>query len=63
LWKRLQGAAIFPEVSPLPVEYKDQMACALPSDLKVDRKAFSVGSISKPSDKKAYWLARTPSER
>jgi hypothetical protein len=30
-----------------------------PSDLKVDRKAFSVGSLTELSDEKAYWFART----
>ena len=39
------------------------MARTLPANLKVDRNAFSVGSITEPSDEKAYWLARTPSER
>jgi hypothetical protein len=31
--------------------------------LKVDRKAFSVGSVLEPSDEKAYWLSKTPYER
>jgi hypothetical protein len=39
------------------------MARTLPSSLKIDRKAFSVGSLTEPSDEKAYWLAQTPSER
>lgn len=39
------------------------MARTLPSDLKINRKVFSVGSLTEPSDEKAYWLARTPSER
>ena len=39
------------------------MARTLSSNLKIDRKAFSVGSLTDPSDEKAYWLARTPSER
>ena len=39
------------------------MANILPPSLKVDRKAFSVGSLTEPSDEKEYWLARTPSER
>jgi len=33
------------------------------SNLKIDRTALSVGSLTDPSDEKAYWLARTPSER
>lgn len=39
------------------------MARTLPANLKVDRKAFSVGSLAEPSDEKAYWLARTAAER
>ena len=39
------------------------MARSLPPDLKIDRKAFSVGSLTDPSDEKAYWLSRTPAER
>jgi hypothetical protein len=39
------------------------MARTLPSNLKIDRKAFSVELLTDPSDEKAYWLARTPSER
>lgn len=39
------------------------MARTLPKNLKIDRKAFSVGSLTEPSDEKAYWLARTPAER
>ena len=35
----------------------------LSSNLKVDRKAFSVVSLTDDSDEKAYWLARTPQER
>ena len=35
----------------------------LPADLKVDRTAFSVVSLTDASDEKAYWLARTPHER
>jgi hypothetical protein len=35
----------------------------LPALLKVDRKAFSVASLSDPTDEKAYWLSRTPQER
>ena len=30
---------------------------------KVNRSAFSVGSLHDESDEKAYWLARTPLER
>ena len=33
------------------------------ADLKVDRTAFSVASLTDESDEKAYWLARTPLER
>ena len=39
------------------------MERTLPADLKVDRKAFSIGSLTEPSDDKAYWLTRTPYER
>ena len=35
----------------------------LTSNLKVDRKAFSVVSLTDDSGEKAYWLARTPQER
>jgi hypothetical protein len=31
--------------------------------VKIDRKAFSVASTLEPSDEKAYWLSKTPSER
>jgi hypothetical protein len=31
--------------------------------VKIDRKASSVGSVLEPSDEKAYWLSKTPSER
>ena len=34
-----------------------------PASLKVDRTAFSVASLTDPSDEKAYWLSRTPQER
>lgn len=30
---------------------------------KMDESAFSVASLSDPSDEKAYWLSRTPAER
>ena len=30
---------------------------------EVDRNAFAVGSALEPSDKKAYWLSKTPCER
>jgi len=30
---------------------------------KIDKKAFSVGSLLDPSDEKAYWLSKTPQER
>jgi hypothetical protein len=39
------------------------MPRTLPTDLKVDRSAFSVSSLTDVSDEKAYWLARTPEER
>jgi hypothetical protein len=45
------------------LRYNQSMARNLPANLKVDRRAFSVGSLTEPSDEKAYWLARTPSER
>jgi hypothetical protein len=32
-------------------------------EAKLDRSAFSVGSISDPSDEIAYWRTRTPAER
>jgi len=35
----------------------------LTSNLKVDRKAFSVVSLTDDSGEKAYWLVRTPQER
>ncbi len=31
--------------------------------VKIDRKAFSVGSLLEPSDEKAYWLSKSPHER
>ena len=31
--------------------------------LKVDRTAFTVGSLTEASDEKTYWLSRTPEER
>jgi hypothetical protein len=31
--------------------------------VKIDKTAFSVGSVLGPSDEKAYWLAKTPQER
>ena len=30
---------------------------------KLDRTAFSVGSVFDESDEKAYWLSKTPQER
>ncbi|MEJ2647502.1 MAG: hypothetical protein P8016_03715 [Sedimentisphaerales bacterium] len=30
---------------------------------KLDRTAFSVGSVFDESDEKAYWLSKTPEER
>lgn len=33
------------------------------SSLKIDKTAFSVGSLLDPSDEKAYWLSKTPYER
>ena len=35
----------------------------LPSSLKVNRKVFSVASLTDVSDEKAFWLSRTPQER
>ncbi len=31
--------------------------------VKIDRMAFSVGSVLEPSDEKTYWLSKTPHER
>ena len=45
------------------VRYNYQMARTLLTNLKIDRKAFSVGDLTEPSDEKAYWLVRTPAER
>jgi len=45
------------------VRYNYEMARTSSSNLKIDRKAFSVGSLTDPSDEKAYWLGCTPSER
>lgn len=33
------------------------------SNLKIDKTAFSVTSLSDESDEKAYWWSRTPEER
>jgi hypothetical protein len=30
---------------------------------KLDKTAFSVGTVTETSDEKAYWLTRTPQER
>jgi hypothetical protein len=30
---------------------------------KIDKKAFSIGSLLEPSDEKAHWLSKTPYER
>jgi hypothetical protein len=30
---------------------------------RLDRRALSVGTLSEPSDEKAFWLSRTPLER
>jgi hypothetical protein len=30
---------------------------------KIDKTAFSTGSLLDPSDEKAYWLSKTPKER
>jgi hypothetical protein len=32
-------------------------------NLKIDRKAFSIVSLTEDLGEKAYWLARTPQER
>jgi len=45
------------------VRYNYEMARTWSSNLKIDRKALSVGSLTDPSDEKAYWLARPPAER
>lgn len=39
------------------------MRRTLPVNLKIDRKAFSVTSLTDDSGEKEYWLARTPYER
>ena len=39
------------------------MSRMLPKNLKVDRSALSVASLTDGSDEKAYWLMRTPQER
>jgi hypothetical protein len=31
--------------------------------VKIDKKAFSVGSVLEPSDDIAYWRSKTPQER
>jgi hypothetical protein len=31
--------------------------------VKIDRKALSIASVLEPSDEKAYWLSKTPTER
>ena len=36
---------------------------SLPTNLKVDRSAFSVSALTTESDDKDYWLTRTPNER
>jgi hypothetical protein len=33
------------------------------TDIRIDKKAFSVSSLSDESDEKAYWLSKTPQER
>jgi hypothetical protein len=32
-------------------------------DLKIDKTAFSVTSLSAPSDEKGHWLSKTPHQR
>jgi len=32
-------------------------------DFRVDRSVLSIGSLSDPSDEKAYWLSRSPADR
>lgn len=34
-----------------------------PAAAKIDKTAFSTGSLLAPSDEKAYWLSKTPEER
>ncbi len=34
-----------------------------PSNLKIDKTAFSIGHLTDESDEKSYWLSRTPQER
>lgn len=39
------------------------MASSFPSDLKIDKMAFSTVSLGDESDEKAYWRSRSPHER
>ena len=39
------------------------MASNSPSDLKIDKTAFSTVSLGDESDGKAYWRSRSPHER
>jgi len=39
------------------------MSQTIPVNLKIDRKALSVTSLTDDSGEKEYWLARTPYER
>ncbi len=41
----------------------DLMKHDLVKNLKLNRSAFSVASLTDESDEKAYWLTRTPYER
>jgi len=33
------------------------------NSLKINKTAFTVASLSEPSDEKTYWLSKTPYER
>jgi hypothetical protein len=39
------------------------MSTNLPGNLKIDRKTFSISSLTDDSGDKVYWLMQTPSER
>jgi hypothetical protein len=39
------------------------MAAAKLIDIKIDRTAFSVGSLDDEPDEKQFWLSKSPSER
>jgi uncharacterized protein (DUF433 family) len=45
------------------LKIEDIKACVQIDILKIDRKSFSVSSLSDESEDKAYWLSKTPHER